>query len=124
MKIKTLRPAFRDRRGAITDILDGVDFDSITIITSRKGCVRGNHYHKKTTQWLYLLEGRLAYLSRRGAGAVRRALMRAGDLAVSPPGEAHAAVSLTDTVFLAVSSGPRHGKNFEADTFRLKAPLA
>ncbi len=34
-------PAFVDARGAITDILDGVPLNAVTIITNKKGAVRG-----------------------------------------------------------------------------------
>ena len=31
--------------------------DFVTIISNKKGAVRGNHYHKETVQYLYVLEG-------------------------------------------------------------------
>jgi len=124
MRIKKIRPAFKDPRGTITDILDNVDLNSVTRITSKKGVARGNHFHKKTTQWLYLLEGKVRYVSRRGKGKTRSAMMRPGDLACSPPHEAHAVITLEPSTFLVFSKGPRHGKNYEADTFRLETPIA
>lgn len=54
-------PNFVDERGEITDIIDGDNVNSITLITSKKGAVRGNHYHKQTIQYLYLIEGKLVY---------------------------------------------------------------
>lgn len=123
MKITRLRPAVKDRRGTITDILDGVPQNSVTIITSKKGAVRGNHVHKRTVQWTYLLSGRVRYVSRKGNGKVKSAVMRPGDLAESPAGEAHTIVTLADCAFLAISRGPRHGKSYESDTFRLTEPL-
>ena len=124
MKITRLKIAHADERGSIRDILDNVPLNSITILTSKKGVIRGNHYHKKTVQWLYLLKGRIRYVSRPvKGGKARSAVMKAGDLAVSPPWEAHTAVALSDCEFLAISRGPRHGENYEADTFRLPDPL-
>ena len=81
MKPRRLKPAFVDSRGVITDILEGVPINSITMITSKKGVVRGNHVHRRTIQYTYLLEGRLRYVSRKGKnGRVHRHVMRPGDL--------------------------------------------
>jgi quercetin dioxygenase-like cupin family protein len=113
-----LKAAFVDPRGSITDILDGVALNSVSRVTQKKGTVRGNHLHKKTVQYLYLLRGRLRYVTKKASR-----VMKAGDLAVSPPGEAHATVALADCEFLALSHGPRHGRAFESDTYRLAQPL-
>jgi oxalate decarboxylase/phosphoglucose isomerase-like protein (cupin superfamily) len=123
MKISQQKINFRDARGTISDILDNVPVNAVTIITSRKGVSRGNHFHKKTTQYTYIVSGRVRYLSRKGSGKVRSAVLPAGGLAISPPGEAHTVVALADTVFLSISHGPRHGLNYEADTYRLDVPL-
>ena len=57
MIIKKIRDNFEDSRGKITDIISKEKIDFVTIITNKKGSVRGNHYHKKTIQYLYVLEG-------------------------------------------------------------------
>ena len=123
MKARHLKVNFKDARGEIKDILDDVPLNSITLITSKKGAVRGNHYHKKTVQYVYILEGRIRYVTRKGKGPVVKTVLKRGDLAVSPPMEAHTMVALADSSFLALSHGPRHGGNFEADTYRLEKPL-
>lgn len=122
MKISRLKVAFKDGRGSILDILDDVDLNSVTLITNKKGAVRANHFHKKTVQYTFVLSGRVKYVGK-GPGGRKTAVLKAGDLAVSPPNEAHAIEALTDATFLALSYGPRHGTNYEADTFRLAVPL-
>ena len=122
MKLFRRKPAFTDARGAITDILDGVPLNAVTIITNKKGAVRANHYHKKTIQYTYVLSGRVKYVSK-GKSGRKSATLRPGDLAVSPPGEAHATLALTDASFLALAHGLRHGRDYEQDTFRLAVPL-
>ena len=122
MKISRLKAAFKDHRGAILDILDDVDLNSVTLITNKKGAVRANHFHKKTVQYTFVLSGCVKYVGK-GPGGRKQTVLKAGDLAVSPPNEAHATEALTDATFLALSYGPRHGRNYEADTFRLAVPL-
>ena len=53
---KKLLPNFKDKRGEIIDIIENEKINSVTIITFSKGAIRGNHYHKKTIQWNYVLE--------------------------------------------------------------------
>jgi quercetin dioxygenase-like cupin family protein len=122
VKAASLKVAFKDARGSILDILDDVDLNSVTLITNKKGAVRANHFHKKTVQYTFVLSGRVRYASK-GPRGRKSAVLKAGDLAVSPPNEAHATEALTDATFLALSHGPRHGRNYEADTFRLARPL-
>ena len=124
MKVRSLRPAHVDARGAILDILTQVNIDAITLITSKKGAVRGNHYHKRTVQYTYLISGRLSYLTSGKSGRVARRVMAPGDIVESPPGETHTFVALRDSVFLSLSRGPRRGFDYEKDTYRLPKPLA
>ena len=122
MKLIRTKAAFTDARASITDILDGVPLNAVTIITNTKGAVRANHYHKKTVQYTYVLSGRIRYASK-GKSGRKSAIMKPGDLAISPPGESHATLALTDATFLALAHGLRHGREYEKDTFRLAEPL-
>lgn len=86
--------------------------------------MRGNHYHKKTIQYTYILEGKLRYYTQRGLrGRVESYVVTRGDFIVSPQGHPHAFVALKDSVLLAFAKGPRNGKEYEKDTCRLKVPL-
>lgn len=122
MKFFRRKAAFSDARGSITDILDGVPLNAVTIITNKKGAVRANHYHKKTIQYTFVLTGRVKYVSKSKAGLTTK-IMKPGDLAISPPNEWHATEALTDATFLALAHGLRHGRDYEKDTFRLADPL-
>jgi quercetin dioxygenase-like cupin family protein len=42
-----------------------------------------------------------------------------GDMIESPPNERHALHALEDSVLLIITRGPRGGKNYEDDTFRV-----
>ena len=68
MKFFRRKVAFKDARGTILDILDGVPLNAVTIITNKKGAVRANHYHKKTIQYTYILTGRVKYVSKTKGG--------------------------------------------------------
>jgi quercetin dioxygenase-like cupin family protein len=117
------RPSFVDNRGEITDIVENIPFNSLTMLTSNKGSVRGNHYHKETTQYTYIVEGTCRYYFQKPGSAVEQTIARKGDLIVSPPLESHALEALEDVVMLAFCQGPRAGSQYETDTFRLDKPL-
>ena len=123
MILESRKPAFADNRGTITDIVENVPFDSLTLITCSQGAIRANHYHKETTQYTYILTGSCRYFSQKPGGPVEQAVVTRGDLVVSPPLESHAFEALEDTELLAFCHGPRSGTQYETDTFRLDVPL-
>ena len=124
MRVQRRRPAFRDDRGEITDILDGATFDSLTILTCRRGSLRGNHYHKATTQYAYVLRGRFRLYTQNPGRRIKTRLLKAGDLVITPPLERHAFRALANSELLAFCSGPRAGKDYESDTFKLDVPIS
>jgi dTDP-4-dehydrorhamnose 3,5-epimerase-like enzyme len=115
--------AHEDDRGRIVDILEGIDFNYATVITSRKGVTRGNHYHKQTTQWVYVIKGRMLAHSRMPGGEIQRRTLSIGDVIMNPPYEHHALTALEDTQFLVLTAGLRGGRDYEKDTFRLERPM-
>lgn len=119
-----LKSVFRDRRGVITDILDGVPVECVTLLSSKKGAVRGNHYHKRTTQYAYILEGRYRLYTQRSGERVCARVVKKGDLVVNPPNERHAFVAIVDSCMIACAHGPRSGRSFEGDTYRLETPIS
>ena len=124
MKISHPPVVHQDHRGEITDIVEKIDFSYATIITSKAGVERGNHYHKKTTQYTYLLTGKLRALSQFPDQPVKSAILNPGDLIENEPGESHALIAVEDSSFLVLTCGERGGKNYENDTFRLEKPLS
>ena len=124
MPVVRVRPAFADPRGTITDVLDGIPVECVTLLTTKKGAVRGNHYHKKTTQYAYILRGRFRLFTQRAGQRARSRIVKAGELVVTPPLERHAFVALEDSLLLACAHGPRSGRSYEADTYRLTVPIS
>ncbi|MEK7116488.1 MAG: cupin domain-containing protein [Patescibacteria group bacterium] len=124
MRVEHLPINFEDARGTIRDIFAHEPKDTCTIITSKKGAVRGNHYHKLSTQYTYVVSGQLTMLSKTvGEATIETHVLREGDLMVHTPNEAHTLIADEDTVFLAFADGVRGGEEYEKDTFRLEVPL-
>lgn len=119
MPVRHIEPAYVDDRGLIADILENEPIHHVTLITSRRGAIRGNHYHDETIQYLYMIEGRMRLTTQMPGGTVESVILSKGDLAVNVPAERHAMRALDDCVFMVFTKGPRGGRDFESDTHRL-----
>lgn len=120
MKIDTIKPAFSDDRGDITDLVYKEDFDAVTLIYSKKGAVRGNHYHKETTQYSYILSGKIRAYSQKPSMDVESAILNTGDMMISNPFERHTLHAIEDSEILIITKGPRSGIDYEEDTYRVE----
>jgi quercetin dioxygenase-like cupin family protein len=114
----------QDDRGVIIDLVENQNINAITFISFKKDAVRANHYHKKTTQWNYVTSGEVKLVTQFGDGPIQERILRKGDLVVTLPMEKHAIVGVTDSEMLVFTEGPRGGKEYESDTYRLDKPLA
>jgi len=123
MKKIKIKPAHSDPRGEITDLIERENINAVTLISFAKGAVRANHYHKKTYQWNYVISGKIRIAAKKGNGPKKTAVMNKGDLTVTVPNESHALKALTPSVLMVFTKGPRGGKEYETDTFRLTKPL-
>lgn len=116
---------YADNRGRIEDILVR-PLTAVTRITTVKGATRGNHVHHHTTQWVYILSGKLqAVWPTFGVDGeeLAKRILEPGDLHEEPAGVPHAWRALADTDCLVFTDGPRAGEDYEKDTERLSVPL-
>jgi quercetin dioxygenase-like cupin family protein len=116
-KVHHIGPAFVDDRGAITNIFEG-NIEHIAYITSKKGSVRANHYHKNIHQYIYLISGALETHCCPVSDPQKKQVIKVipGDLIDTPPLVAHAQKFTEDSVFLALSTRKRHEGKYEEDT--------
>ena len=121
MKIQKLKISFKDKRGYILDIIQKKKFDYATLIYSKKGAIRGNHYHKKTVQINFLINGSCHYYYRSlSAKKLKKIKFNKFDYIITNPLEVHSFKFLKNSTMLVFSKGLRGGKNYEKDTYRIK----
>lgn len=122
ISIQKITPAFVDDRGTITDILQSDDIRHVGIITSKAGSVRGKHYHKKATQYVYVLDGKIELITKDLEKDTRTnsVTIVTGDLATIPPRVWHLMRALEESAFLVFSTEPRLEGGYENDTFRVE----
>tara|TARA_R110000824_G_scaffold2474_3_gene11471 strand:+ start:1967 stop:2383 length:417 start_codon:yes stop_codon:yes gene_type:complete len=113
-----------DERGSIVDIFYNGDIDHIAVIDSEPNVVRGNHYHKYSTQHMLMTKGYLDYWYKPLGSEEPAKVVRAhvGMLVSTPPNEIHALViGQEGNQFIVFSQGTRGGQDYEADTFRVES---
>lgn len=118
--------ATSDDRGRISDILYKTPIEHVAIIESIKGgLIRGNHYHKETTQIIFITQGSLRYWYQPldKSEPPKSVLMREYDMVSTPPFEVHALEILEPNQFIVFSNGRRGGDDYESDTFRVEPIL-
>ena len=126
MIFKKLKTNFKDRRGTITDIFYKKNIQHVAIIKSKPNVIRGNHYHKKTTQWMYITKGSLQYWYKKlnSKKSSKMKLLTVGDLVETPPNEMHALkIGKKGNEFIVFTMGKRGGKDYENDTYRFEPSL-
>ena len=117
MKKSKLLISHRDSRGVIIDLLEKKTINAITYITIKKNKVRGNHIHKKTTQWIFILDGKIKLFTKKKNQKIKTITLKKNDLLETPPNEAHAFKAIRNSIFLVFTKGPRSGRDYEKDTF-------
>ena len=123
MKLIKLKVNYKDDRGNIVDMIENENINAVTLVTFKKGATRGNHFHKKTLQYNYVVKGEISVVTQTNNSPKKIKILKRGDLAAILPMEKHALKALKDAELLVFTKGPRGGKEYETDTFRLKVPL-
>lgn len=119
MQLQKNEVSFKDERGEIIDILKDKPVEHVTMITSKKGSLRGNHYHKKSWEYTFLIEGKMKVAIRDiDKKKIEFVTMSAGDMFVSPPGQIHALKAEEDSKFMIFVHSPKGVKKYKGDTFR------
>ena len=117
---RTLTPAFTDARGDIFDVVEK-PISHVGLIVSTVGAVRGNHYHKASTQYTYVVKGQFKFITSDIDGNNRvETILEEGDYSEIPPGVVHTYVALTPgATFLDMTTLARGEKGYEEDTVRV-----
>ncbi|MEM7280432.1 MAG: hypothetical protein AAF438_02200 [Pseudomonadota bacterium] len=119
-KLVELEERHADDRGYI-QMLTNIPTHNVSLIDSKKGTVRSNHYHFKDWHYIYMLTGACDYYFRAhdSGDPVSHFVAKAGDMIWTPPMEDHATVFTEDSLILALSLMPRDQEAYESDVRRI-----
>lgn len=121
MEHRKIETSTSDGRGRISDIFYKANVEHVAIIESNAaGLIRGNHYHKQTTQHIFMTKGSLRYWYQPvdKSQPVQSVVVREYEVVSTPPFEVHALEILEPNQFVVFSTGLRGGTDYESDTFR------
>jgi|LauGreSBDMM110SN_4_FD.fasta_scaffold111286_2 quercetin dioxygenase-like cupin family protein len=116
-----LDPAHADARGAIQCLVN-LPTKNVSLISSKQGSLRSNHYHKTDWHYMYVLTGRFEYYYRPAgsSAAPKMIVLSRGDMVFTPPLEDHATVFLEDTDLVVMSKNLRDQAAYESDVVRVE----
>jgi len=109
-----------DDRGYIQSLVN-FPMKNISLISSKKGVVRSNHFHLTDWHYMYVLSGAFNYFYRPSNTDQELKCVKviAGEMIFTPPMEDHATVFLENCDLLAMSRNPRDQKAYEEDVRRV-----
>ena len=115
-----LDPPHLDERGSIQSLVN-FPMKNLSLISSKKGSVRSNHYHLTDWHYMYVLSGSFDYYYRptNSNKELKCIRLKSGEMVFTPPMEDHATVFLEDCDLLAISRNPRDKEYYEKDTRRV-----
>lgn len=106
--------------GEILNLLEK-DCGSVTLITSKDGAIRANHYHREDWHYTHVLSGRVYYYERAiGATHIPEPFVfEAGQTFFTPPRREHAMRFEGESKILTMSKRHRTHAEHEADVVRV-----
>ena len=119
-QLTEIRPPFVDARGQILNLLD-LNVGSVSLITSVKGAVRANHYHKTDWHYCFMQKGAMDYYFRPVGSKEPATMIRVeeGQMVYTPSNEEHAMVFTSDAAMWCFAGNPRTSADYESDTVRV-----
>lgn len=117
--IKKINPAFSDDRGIITDVLDK-PISHVGLITFTQGAIRAKHYHKVSTQYDYIVSGKIRLVVCMPDGREREDhILESGMATEVPPGVVHTYIAEEDSSMIDITTLSRADNGYEEDTVRV-----
>lgn len=106
MLYQGLKPdfTFADGRGTLIQLVHA-GYAQVNVVTSKAGTLRGNHYHKRSTEAFYVISGAVDITLRRG-DKEERAVFRGGDFFQIEPYTVHNMFYPENTVLVALYDVP------------------
>ena len=102
--VKIIKPdfEFKDERGCLTQLFRR-GYRQVNIITSHKGVLRGDHYHKLNTEAFYVISGEFEVAAKQNE-ITEKYSFKAGDMFLIPPGIIHSFFYKEETCLISMYS--------------------
>lgn len=106
-----------DRRGAVQPLVNQT-MGHVGLLSSVKGSLRGNHFHRTNWHYCYVMTGAFDYWHRPAGSTESPAHLKVGtsEMVFTPPLEEHAMVFTEDTLMLVMHRN-RRDKGYSGDDY-------
>lgn len=119
IKINARKPVHSDDRGDIVDVLN-IPIAHVGYVTFTKGAHRGQHYHHRSTQYDYVLSGKLRLVVCRIDGSEREDhILTPHMMTEIPPGVVHTYIAEEESEMLDITTLSRADEGYEEDTVKV-----
>ena len=100
-----------DGRGKVVGIFQGHKWEEINYVESSKGSFRGNHYHKKTIEGFFIIDGKIKVTLRDIINHSKRTFIaKKGDIFIINPNTLHTFEVLENSKWINMLSRPLDGQ--------------
>jgi dTDP-4-dehydrorhamnose 3,5-epimerase-like enzyme len=123
MKVEKIKPVFVDERGSIWDFLTGKVIHHIGFLVTKKGAVRGKHFHKEQKQYTLVTKGKMKIVVKElnnNDSKIQEFELKAYDMIMFPPYCYHSIEAIEDSECMVFTSKSRENDGYEEDTYRIE----
>jgi dTDP-4-dehydrorhamnose 3,5-epimerase-like enzyme len=108
-----------DNRGYLRKIFNS-PFNCINYIKSFKGSIRGCHYHKKNSHYIYVIKGQLMYFYKeKNKKKIKKITVKKNFLIFTPNFEAHMIIFKKESEILEISKYKFSKISYNKDTVKV-----
>lgn len=110
MRVKKVEFEYKDKRGAFKQITSG-NWKQLNILETKKGFVRGGHYHKQTLEFFYVQKGKIKLMIKNlKTGSKKTGTYKNGECFVIGPFESHTIKAISDSMLVVLLSKIHNAK--------------
>lgn len=117
--VKKIEPVYSDTRGVITDLVNE-KLNHVGLISTNIGKIRGNHYHKRSIQYSYILSGKFEVLVAAvdDLKKVEKVILNSGEIIIIQPKIVHSFKAIENSIMIDMISESRASDGYESDVIK------
>jgi dTDP-4-dehydrorhamnose 3,5-epimerase-like enzyme len=122
LKIEKIKPVYVDERGSIWDFLTGETIHHIGFIITKKGAIRGKHFHKEQKQYTLVTKGKMKINVKDlkdNDSVIQEFVLGVNNMILFPAYHYHSIEAIEESECLVFTSKSRKDEGYEEDTYRI-----
>ena len=123
LNVERIKPVFEDERGSIWDYLTGETIHHVGFLITKKGAIRGKHFHKEQVQYTLVTKGKMKIIVKdlkNFDSPIQEFKLESNDIIMFPPYHFHSIEAIEDSECLVFTSKSRKDGGYEDDTYRVE----